>query len=1089
MDAIDQLNSLKEQYDKILTELQNLKNEIAKANDSNVKEQVNNWYKNASNLEFQINSKIEEINAGNDENAKTKANEIKSAIESKKSEIDKLYKELQDSLNSTETSSTWTASSEAKNFLGKWWWWVKKQRKDVLDENKWKEEKWNNILRTALFAATWIWWIALAYKWLKKLFWWKKDGKKSFWDKWYGKALKWTAITAWGIFGINWLWKKAGFWWTDEDHPTDKESPEVKYKAFDKLDETTKEKYNKIGDQIDWTYEKLFNRELLAWYQDEMAMTRVADAVNGNLKNTWIIPFCLDNKFWSVEDLLWQNNSMTEAIRWWVQKMVLWLKSQWNNVLETFASCYLSKLPSWTGMKFVATTLEWKVTEWTQKNTDAQKELEYFFRQSIRVERYFFEKKRQLEYKLAEMAANTLGDGKKPDDILNDDSLYEDWIENNPTYQTFLHSSILISWNTLETEQILDNNISKETEDAVTDLDNERDTILSQKPGDKDVIQAINEKVDKKENIENEKAQLATACTNLSKDIEETIIPALKDSPIAIREELLGTSDNPEIKQYIQKGWLVNEILNFRSVLAKWKTDLTSGNLKPEEVKEIAWGINNMIALKKEIILWAWTIWMEDGNIVFSWVKFIYWSVKNIWEWAKKILNWQVVEWLEYIGCGIPWVLLWVWAVEFTIWWWMVVTWRFGKWFRLMWKWLKTATLPIYPLYFVAKWGLSKAWRYSSSMSRNLLLKSKRWQRFMFTWENAMQSFEQALHQWKITLSDAEDILARKVGSWNDKISSARMERFKVDAQILRSNQDVLHLKKCLFDDYVGNLNKNLLTKIKNDKELYEKAIKWFDKDSCVKDFIRSWGNVDDLRQRLTSLEEAEARLLRESKYTPKDLPENIKNIWENSTTIKNEFKNEREYLENEIARKEKEIEKAESKKINGNADKISSQNTKIEKARNEIENLKKQISNLDSFEHEIKELMVAEKDETAAKNILSQYETLIKKLKSERASSAAQKSMTQVIKQIQCLEKLQNFTNSDWAKYFKNLQEVLDTIDAKLINKLVSEGKIADSEKAVFTRLANNIADIRLASSMKFEDDAVKAIAKLIKIASKIKI
>jgi hypothetical protein len=59
-------------------------------------------------------------------------------------------------------------------------------------------------------------------------------------------------------------------------------------------------------------------------------------------------------------------------------------------------------------MTFVANTLEGKIEEWAKKNANTQKELEYFFRQSIRVERYFFEKKRQLEYKLAEQAANLL---------------------------------------------------------------------------------------------------------------------------------------------------------------------------------------------------------------------------------------------------------------------------------------------------------------------------------------------------------------------------------------------------------------------------------------------------------------------------------------------------------------------------------------------------------------------------------------------------------------------------------------------------------------------------------------------------------
>jgi hypothetical protein len=61
---------------------------------------------------------------------------------------------------------------------------------------------------------------------------------------------------------------------------------------------------------------------------------------------------------------------------------------------------------------------------------------------------------------------------------LEDNSLYEEYIENNPTYQTFLHSSLLASANVLKREEILDDNISSDTVIAVQELDKERDKIL-----------------------------------------------------------------------------------------------------------------------------------------------------------------------------------------------------------------------------------------------------------------------------------------------------------------------------------------------------------------------------------------------------------------------------------------------------------------------------------------------------------------------------------------------------------------------------------------------------------------------------------
>ena len=49
--------------------------------------------------------------------------------------------------------------------------WVWKQWDDVWDKEKWKDEWWKNLLRTAWFAATWVWAGALIIKWIRKIFW------------------------------------------------------------------------------------------------------------------------------------------------------------------------------------------------------------------------------------------------------------------------------------------------------------------------------------------------------------------------------------------------------------------------------------------------------------------------------------------------------------------------------------------------------------------------------------------------------------------------------------------------------------------------------------------------------------------------------------------------------------------------------------------------------------------------------------------------------------------------------------------------------------------------------------------------------
>jgi len=96
----------------------------------------------------------------------------------------------------------------------------------IWDGDAWKTEKWKNVLRVVWFAATWIWALALIYKWVKALFSSdedeedeeeeekpkkKKKKKTSWWKKWLAWAwwILWaTAIWTWAYKNWNYLsWK------------------------------------------------------------------------------------------------------------------------------------------------------------------------------------------------------------------------------------------------------------------------------------------------------------------------------------------------------------------------------------------------------------------------------------------------------------------------------------------------------------------------------------------------------------------------------------------------------------------------------------------------------------------------------------------------------------------------------------------------------------------------------------------------------------------------------------------------------------------------------------------------------------------
>ena len=126
-----------------------------------------------------------------------------------------------DKQNAAETTKASTQTEVENNdteLEEKWFFWKAKdwvweQWDDVWNKEKWETEWWKNLLRTAWFIGTWVWAVALAYKWVKKLrnraFWDDEDEKKSEESKsnkkddgemsWWKKWLLWAWWIAWSI--------------------------------------------------------------------------------------------------------------------------------------------------------------------------------------------------------------------------------------------------------------------------------------------------------------------------------------------------------------------------------------------------------------------------------------------------------------------------------------------------------------------------------------------------------------------------------------------------------------------------------------------------------------------------------------------------------------------------------------------------------------------------------------------------------------------------------------------------------------------------------------------------------------------------
>ena len=251
------IEKLKIEVDEIKNSLNALKNDVtlSKVEKKNRAETLKNQ---AENTKQKIEKIIESLKDKTDEVSQKNKEEAETLLRSL-SELTDLYKSI---LNWDESVSHTESQRETRseNVFSKTWNWISNQWNDMWDKEKWNKEWWKNILRTVWFAATWIWAISLAYKWIKKLFWWWKDNddkdnhrenesetwkSEENWDKKrYREALKWLWIasaTWWWVYFLNrWIHSRK----KEDDKKKDEEKK-------DKKSEDKKEKGD-YGVTEDW---------------------------------------------------------------------------------------------------------------------------------------------------------------------------------------------------------------------------------------------------------------------------------------------------------------------------------------------------------------------------------------------------------------------------------------------------------------------------------------------------------------------------------------------------------------------------------------------------------------------------------------------------------------------------------------------------------------------------------------------------------------------------------------------------------------------------------------------------------------------
>ena len=786
-----------------------------------------------------------------------------------------------------------------------------RQRDALTSKQEWKDHTWKNILRT----LWWVWAVAWVWSLLWRIFWGRRKNAKvdtesesswktrreirrerrekrrearrqrPFWQRPIWKIIKWWGIWLW----VYWLWKRLGRWW--KEWPTWRDSDKDKFNWYEEEivnKPENKEKYQNyeaLWDKVDKVYEQLYSRELKSWYQDELVMEKIAKEQSKWQKHyKWIIPYCLDNQFKTVEGVMSQNSSLKEAIAGGLHWMVLFIKKAWTNFLKMFVESYLQNLPSWAPFKNKAWSLSDKFDEWTTKNQQSEQELKYFFRQSIRVESYLFQKRNQLVKKIVKDAAKSYWISE--DDIWNDGAKFKKHVENSSEYQRFMGSRIHSVGTVLSQNNIFDDQIDDDTKKLVTEIDDERDTILWCKKWDKDIIETINDKKARNEQLDaNDDTKLWEACTwtlNAMDDIMETV----EESAWTIWGDFLRMG-GADLRKYLEKSGLDKMFLSLKQILLEQSNLLKSGKLDNEKKIALAETINSILALKKEAKLWEFTVKQdqdEHWNIIYRIPWFLAWSVKNIYTWICKLWWKEWKEWLEYLSSW----WLWTWATL------MLASWVLYLINPATWKALfkisaKATIAPAYLTYKcinhikpVRDFGkrINPARYRGEKWAENLLADLADWKVSLdrawdiierrsfglFTWDAQEQAWKKAFWiaegmKWKNAafntiikeknwISYLNDL---KNSGIYDTLVSQRDVSTEVRQAVLKG-RPIDELKSLSFDDIVKRMKWDAYLKwIKSDPDLYKAMIEKWNQSNDLRKAVSDWVGIDDLKKVLSA--------------------------------------------------------------------------------------------------------------------------------------------------------------------------------------------------------------------------------------------
>ena len=558
-------------------------------------------------------------------------------------------------------------SEPEKKWISGWWKWL----------TDW-QKKWIRIV----WWVWAVWWLVALFRRRKK----KKKGsssesawnKESFWDRPIWKVVKWTWIWTWVYYVVHWLstgrrnLKDLFEWWKDKVDDSVSQAT-----AYEKLTPEQREQYEKIWNGVNDMYWKIWEREISMWFEDENVLWSISNKIKfkdwwSEANYAWLVPFCIDKDSKNVREILSERNVNEYLFNKNKSELINKLKWWSADRLENFLWPFVDKLQSFQVLGFQPGASLWeRIKQWLDYNPDERKEeLDFFFRQYLKVLVFLKDRETLLKYKVAESVLENTGYNwkKLPEDeddkrefiqeVLDDEDWVKANIEKNNIYKDFMNSKLVSVNKILESQNISNWEISAEMQIRLEALDDNADDILQIGENNNTILDkwlneiwwGLSDKTSK---------NLMKMCDDVQEDMVDGLWTWFFEEYCEWLTHLCNTEENNR-QVFLQESGLLDIVEWMSSIMDEYKEKIQNKTITADDLQKLKKISLEYFAMKKEIEVAMYTMKnIKDDNPANAWFR-ILWSfcssVQNIVWWEWKFGDWLTV----WISISVVWGIIYV---------------------------------------------------------------------------------------------------------------------------------------------------------------------------------------------------------------------------------------------------------------------------------------------------------------------------------------------------------------------------------------------------------------------------------------------